>query len=66
MEHHIPGKEALWCWFLLDIVFMVAFFMVFMAFMETLLGAMAGLGREESTYWWSRRQAWGFSMASKQ
>jgi len=46
-------------------VFMVAFFMVFIAFMEALLGAMAGLGREEGTYWWSQASL-GFSMASKQ
>lgn len=46
-------------------VFMVAFFMVFIAFMEALLGAMAGLGREEGTYWWSQASL-GFSMAFKQ
>ena len=51
--------------FMAFIDFMVAFFMVFMDFMETLLGAMASLGGEEGTYWWSQASL-GFSMASKQ
>ena len=42
------------------------FFWAFMAFMETLLEAMAVLGREGSTYWWWHRRALGFAVASTQ
>ena len=42
------------------------FFWAFMAFMETLLGAMAVLGREGSTYLWcGRRRALGFGWLTK-